>query len=92
MLFLLTFFLTVVSDLKFGTTWLDTSKYEVTLILYSILLTSAFIKMLNTLRLRNSISFIVRMLTNVFINLIPFLSLFLAMILAFMFIQVILGL
>ena len=72
--------------------WLDSDEYQFTLILYAVLLFTSFIKMLNTLRIRNNISFIVRMLATVMLKLIPFLGLFLSMILVFMFIQATLGL
>jgi hypothetical protein len=90
--FLVVFFTTVAFDYAFGTMWSDSEEYQFTLILYAVLLLSSFIKMLNTLRIFNNISFIVRMLANVMLKLTPFLGLFLAMILVFMFIQVTLGL
>lgn len=85
-LFLLSFILTLSFELAFGTTEQDSESYEATLILYALLLTTGFIKTLNTLRFHNNISFIVRMLGQVMLKLIPFLSLFMAMIIVFMFI------
>ncbi len=66
-LFLITFVLTVYFDFSAGTTEEDSDDYQITLILFAILIKLTFIKLVTALRIRNSISFIVRMLMNVFI-------------------------
>ena len=50
LLFLVTFILTMSFEVAFGTTWSDSAKYEATLIMYSLLLATGFVKTLNTLR------------------------------------------
>ena len=91
-LFIIIYVTTLVSEHKNGTTEADSEHYEVTRILYAFLCLLCFLKLLDSMRPINSISFIVRMLISVVYALIPFLSLFLLLILVFVFAQKALGL
>ena len=83
MLFVILFIMTLIFDYLYGTNEDDTDDYQGTLILFSLSLASGFIKLLNALRIFNNISFIVRMLTKVMLTLVPFLVLFMEIIIVF---------
>ena len=61
----------------------DENTREYTRILYSLLIISSFVKLLDSLRIFNNISFIVKMLHRVTVELIPFLGLYIGFIFLF---------
>lgn len=91
-MFVLIFVATLVFEWKVGTTEDDSELYEVTRILYAFLCPFGFIKLLDSMRTYNNVSFLVRMLTIVFLSLTNFLTLYFFMILVFMFAHTALGL
>lgn len=91
-MFVLIFLATLVFEWNEGSTADDSDLYEVTRILYAFLCPFGFLKLLDSMRTWNSVSFIARMLISVFLSLTRFLMLFLLLILVFMFAQTALGL
>ena len=79
-------------DVALGSTWMDSKHYEVTRILLAFTLMTGSMKLLSLNRLSDNISFIVRMIIKVAFSIVPFLTLFVSLIIVFSFIVYTLGL
>ena len=77
----------MILDHKFGTIIEVDSNAEFALIFYALLIIFSFFKLLNVLKISNNISFIVKMLGEVTVALLPFLTLFIGSIIVFAFIM-----
>ena len=81
-----------ICEIRMGSTADDHENYEVTRILLSLLLLSGFIKLMSLNRINANLSFILRMIVTVSFTIMPFLTLFLALIIVFAFVVHALGL
>jgi len=92
LVFLFSFAAYVECDYWLGSSWADSEYYEVTRILVCVLLLTGFVKILSLNRINDNISFITRMIIKVTIAIVPFLTLFISLIIVFAFIMYALGL
>mgnify|MGYP001626788123 CR=1 FL=1 len=90
-LFFLTFWCYFACDYYIGSTKEDHEDYEITRILMSVLIISGFAKLMSLNRVNSNISFIVQMVLKVSVAILPFLTLFVSLIITFAFIVHTLG-
>lgn len=91
-LFLCTFWCYFGCDYFLGSTEEDHEHYEVTRILMSVLIITGFGKLMSLNRINSNISFILQMILKVAVSIVPFMTLFITLIVAFSLICFTLGL